>query len=240
MHIALCDDNIADRKQFERLAKRESERRTASGDLLFVDSFGSADSLLAVPRQYDAFFLDLCHTHGITGLDLTRKLLDMEITAPIVLCCSDIDYRQQSFPEQVLFLTKPIKAAELTACFDTIQEFLFAREPLIEIRNDGKTMYVRESELLYAVENKGLLEVTLTEGRSFILTETAKNFFHQLENWPTFFYPSKKYVLNGRYIKTLRWNRAVMPDGRKFTISCACLPFARTMYQKYSNNGEPS
>ena len=38
MHIALCDDNVADRKQFERLVKRESDRRAADEGILFVDS----------------------------------------------------------------------------------------------------------------------------------------------------------------------------------------------------------
>ena len=27
MHIAICDDNVADRKQLERLLKRESDKR---------------------------------------------------------------------------------------------------------------------------------------------------------------------------------------------------------------------
>lgn len=238
MHIALCDDNIADRKQFERLAKRESERRAASGELFFVDSFGSADSLLAVPRQYDAFFLDLCHTKDCDGIALAKTLLDMELCAPIVLCCSDLDYRQQPFPNRVLFLDKPIKASELTACLNHIQEMLLEREPLIEIRNDGKTIYVKEPEILYAMEKGGLLEVTLTENRSFTLMETAKNFFSQLESWPTFFCPTKKVLLNGRYIRTLRWNRVIMKDGSKFTVSCACLPFARAMFKKYTDNGE--
>ena len=30
MHIAICDDNVADRKQLERLLKRESEKRKST------------------------------------------------------------------------------------------------------------------------------------------------------------------------------------------------------------------
>ena len=41
MHIAICDDNIADRKQLERLLKRESDKRKAKTGLLFADSFGN-------------------------------------------------------------------------------------------------------------------------------------------------------------------------------------------------------
>ena len=39
MHIAVCDDNVADRKQFERLIRRESERRGKENGILFADLF---------------------------------------------------------------------------------------------------------------------------------------------------------------------------------------------------------
>ena len=240
MHIALYDDNVADRKQFERLAKRESDRRAASDGILFVDSFGSADSLLANPRQYDAFFLDVCHTPGVTGFDLVTSLLSLGINTPIVMCCSETDYRQRLFPKHVLFLEKPIKVAEFTSCLDTVQQKLSSKEPLIEIRNDGKTIYVKEAEIIYAVEKGGLLEITLTDNRTFTLMETAKNFFSQLESWPTFFCPGKKTVLNGRYIVALKWNKVIACDGKRFTVSWSCLPFARAMYQKFHQNGETS
>ena len=29
MHVAICDDNVADRRQLERLLKRESDKRSA-------------------------------------------------------------------------------------------------------------------------------------------------------------------------------------------------------------------
>ena len=118
MHIALCDDNVADRKQFERLVKRESDRRAATDGTLFVDSFGNADSLLTNPMQYDVFYIDMCKTPNITGADVVKSLKDKGVNAPIVMCCSNINYREQDFPENVIFLDKPIKADELSASID--------------------------------------------------------------------------------------------------------------------------
>ena len=40
MHIAICDDNIADRKHLERLLSRESDKRMGTPNLLYVDSYG--------------------------------------------------------------------------------------------------------------------------------------------------------------------------------------------------------
>ena len=49
MHIAICDDNVADRKQLERLLKRESDKRASSTGIIYADSFGNASALLANP-----------------------------------------------------------------------------------------------------------------------------------------------------------------------------------------------
>ena len=72
MHIALCDDNVADRKQFERLVKRESDRRAADEGILFADSFGNSESLLTNPMQYDGFYIDMCKTPGVSGADVVN------------------------------------------------------------------------------------------------------------------------------------------------------------------------
>ena len=37
MHIAICDDNIADRKQTERLLGKESDRRAKTESVLYID-----------------------------------------------------------------------------------------------------------------------------------------------------------------------------------------------------------
>ena len=51
MHVALCDDNTADRKQSERLLQRESLNRISVTGPLYVDSYGNAESLLNKPMQ---------------------------------------------------------------------------------------------------------------------------------------------------------------------------------------------
>ena len=115
MHIALCDDNVADRKQFERLMKRESDRRAATDGILYVDSFGSPEALLTNPMQYDVFYIDLCHTEGTSGADVVSALLKKGVNAPMVLCCSEINYRVLNLPDNCFFLDKPIRVSELSA-----------------------------------------------------------------------------------------------------------------------------
>ena len=59
MHLAICDDHIADRKQMERLLGRESDRRLNTTGVLYVDSFGNRDAILTTPMIYDGLFIDM-------------------------------------------------------------------------------------------------------------------------------------------------------------------------------------
>lgn len=185
MHIAVCDDNVADRHQMERLLKRESDQRREVSKPLYIDSFGNCATLLANPMQYDVFYIDMCKTEGITGMDVVAKLTSAGVNAPIVMCCSDVNYREQSFPENVLYLDKPIKTDELHKSIDHVQKLAENVESLIELREDQETFYLTESDILYAIEKGIVTIVTLTNGRTISIKSTALNFFSQVEHFPT-------------------------------------------------------
>ena len=89
MHIAICDDNIADRKQTERLLGRESDRRAKTDNVLYIDSFGKQESVLVSPMIYDMFFIDMVNTLPSTAADIVKALLNVGVTVPIVMLCSE-------------------------------------------------------------------------------------------------------------------------------------------------------
>jgi DNA-binding LytR/AlgR family response regulator len=240
MHVAVCDDNVADRKQMERLLKRESDRRALSSEGLFIDSFGNSQSLLHNSMQYDVFYVDICRTEGQTGADAANSLLSAGGGATIVLCCSDIDYRKFPFPPNVLFLDKPIKAAELSDSIDYALSIKLKALPLIELRMEvpsslGKdTIYVTEPDIMYAVEGGRTVTVTLADGRKITVVTSTANFFAHVENFPSFFSPSRKVVINGRHIKEIQRKKAVMPDGAVFRIGLYSLSYAKYIYSQYN------
>lgn len=234
MHIALCDDNVADRKQFERLIKREADRRAASEGTLFSDSFGNAASLLANPMQYDVFYIDICKTPGTTGAAVANALREKGVNAPIVMCCSEIDYRTLSLPENVFFLDKPIRAVTLSDSLDRAAALASRTEALIELRVEEKTYYLTEAELLYASGVGRKLHVRLKDGRTLILLDNAGNLFSQVERFPSFFAPTRNVILNGRYIRKISFGRAKMSDGSSFRISRRCMPYARKLLKQFA------
>lgn len=230
MHIAVCDTNVADRKQMERLLKREGDKRIST-EPLYVNFFGNAQALFASPLQYHAFYIDVCKMDGINGVDIVNRLIAQGTTALIILCCSDINYREFAFPDNVTFLDKPIKSEELSATIDHALEMMAAAESFIELRDDTDTFYVTEPDILYAVANGRHMIVSLTDGRKLSILITAANLYAQLEKYPVFLAASSKVILNGRHIQKIGVCRATMINGDSFFIHRDYIKNARAIYQ---------
>ena len=233
MHIAICDDNVADRRQLERLLKRESDKRTPTTGVLYIDSYGHPDNLLQNPLQYDAFFVDLCHTNGYQCMDVVNLLTEARSTAPIILCCSEFNYRSQSFPDKVFFLDKPVQTSSLTDILDEVQKIKDSSVPLIELREDRGTCYVAETDILYAIEDKSRhLTITLTNGRQVVINSTADNFFAQVEHYPVFLLPMRYTLINCRYIKAIRFCTITMCDGASVNAFGPALAYAKDIFRQ--------
>lgn len=235
MHIAICDDNVADRKQLERLLKRESDRRSRTTGILYADSFGNAPALLSNPMQYDVFYIDMCRTEGVCGLDVVNGLLSKGVNAPIVMCCSLVNYRELELPSNVIFLDKPIRTEELSRSIDHALSIKSEAPSLIELREDKDTYYVTEPDIVYAVEEGMYVRVTLTDGRRINVVSTAMNLFSQIEMYASFFAPSQKIIVNGRHIGSLGLRKIVMKDGSVFKTSGKCMQYARYALEEFGD-----
>lgn len=232
MHIAICDDNVADRKQLERLLKRESEKRASISGVFYVDSFGHSDKLLNNPMQYDVFFIDMCKGN-ITGIDVLNSLKALVSTAPVVLCSSEINYREYDTCDRVLFLDKPIRTSELSGILDKAQELANAAEPVIELREEQKTYYVKEEDIMYAVKSGRNMIITLANSQQVIVATSPLNLYSQLETHKTFFAPSPKTILNGRHIDKILFHRIIMRDGAKFKAPGKIIDYASHIHQQF-------
>ena len=219
MHIAVCDDNVADRKQTERLMKREADKWIADGDTFYTESFGNAQALLGTPMAYDAFMIDICHTEGLTAHNVVEQLRAKGVIAPMIMVCSDVNYREQDFEEGTLFLDKPLQPAKIHEAMLKVKEYTLSKEPLIELRGE-ETLYVKDDEILYAEQNGYTSKVTLSNGRIVIARTDVSNLFDELrEEHRSFILLGTKAMINIDHVTSVRFHRATMIDGRKFSVS---------------------
>ena len=221
MHIAVCDDNFADRHQMERLLGRESDKEGDSSRMYYVDSYGSPETMLAHPKAYDLFFIDVCRTEGLSSLGIVTSLINKGATAPFVLCISNLNYRKMAFPENTLFLDKPIKVAELRAVIEEAKKLKQQAPDTIELRKITETIYANVSDVIYAYEKDEKTYVILRDGQKLESVGKLWLFKRALEEkHPEFIYANKKTLINCYCVKGLsRLGLAVTDTGKKIFLT---------------------
>lgn len=255
MHIAVCDDNIADRKQMERLLERASDRRIHTTGVFYIDSFGNVEAVMHAPMLYNAFFIDMT-SGSVNGFQLARKLIDAGVTAPIVLCVSTINYRavieaaiaevpsdgiensnheilRRKLKTQIRYLNKPVRVSELDEVLDYCIEQKSQIIPTIELRGEKDTLYVYEDEIMYAEKDGNYAHVTLTEDRQIDILSTMRSLYTQVADYDHFFPISEQVFVNVSFIEKLSLLKLSMKDGRSFTVSPLELSLVKKAIEAY-------
>ena len=236
LHIALCDSDPGDRKQMERLLGRESDKRLHTTGGFYVDTFGSAGSLIAAPMVYDVYFLDaideVCDSY-----EIAKALREKGILSPIVYCISKIDYHNSGelLPNSV-FMNKPIKVAELALVLD---EIIAQKKdnyiPTIELRSNYETFYVEGRNVLYFVGDGYSVDVHMKDGTIKTATAFMSSLWSDLYSFPDFQIISKTTIVNTRYAAKVGLFSVTMLDSTKHSITHR---FKKRLRYKVAKNRE--
>ncbi len=214
VYLAICDTNIADRKQLERLLTREKDRRLAeNGDVLYIESFGSEEALLATPVKYDMFFADLTD-ENTNGMDTAKKLRLSGITAPVVLCSSSVDYRSYgNTPDNIICIDKPVNAGQISHLVDVATQFSGSKIRPLEVRCQKETYFIKPEELIKAVPiDSFLTRLSLTDGRIIDMSDSIDSFYKQCRLHGCFI-RCKKDIVNICHITSAAKNGFTLSNG---------------------------
>ena len=224
MHIAVCDDNIADRKQTERLLGRQSDRFfKETGERLYIDSYGNVDAFMQHPQMYHGLFVDMTSSQ-CDGFEIAKMLLHEGITRPIVLCSSTIDYREKLKnsdvkADNILFLDKPIRVAELTAIMDEIRERMGEPTQTMELRGREETIYAKGDDIICIRKKGAELRVFLTDDRTIDIIEDIYNFYDQCNIFPQICPVSDTGLVNVNHVKKTSFGKVTMDNDISLKVS---------------------
>jgi len=230
MLVAICDDNVADRKQTERLMGREADKWIKAGDPVYVYSYGSAVSLLANFMQYDAMILDFSKSKETTINDFIQKAHEAGGTGCFVICNTN----GEEISEDYLELPKPITVDRLHEVLVKVKEIRESMDTSkIEIRADQSTIYCEEEDILYAVADAFGTRIHLKDGRTPKVNETIDTFFENIQvKHETFVMPNFTSIVNIRYIEKIKFNKATMCDGTRFPASGGTGKYMKMVMEK--------
>lgn len=216
MHIAICDNNIADRKQMERLLGRESDIRKKTTGVLYIDSFGDSASLLNAPMLYDLFFLDL-QENNLQTIHLAEELRHAGVTAPIVLCYQEISEQPPSVPS-LHHLKKPVSAKDLPPIIDMALAAKAAATHTVEIRCEKSTQYIEPEKMVYAVPQGHLTLLHFESGEIISMLGNLNDLYYLLESTKKFIFAKKNMLVNLDCIASLSFFKLGLKNGKSFPI----------------------
>ena len=226
MHIAICDDNVADRKHLERLLSRESDKRAGTPNILYVDSYGEKMHFLANPLKYNLIFMDMSTEPGIVEF-IIEHLNAMGYHAPLVLYSDKIDYTQiPNLPDYVVHAQKPYIP-------DPLPEFLALGDAnvtghvvTVSVHKDSVLTHIPKYMIMYAVEENDACRLHLTDGTSVAVDERIDELRQLFEPYEEFARVNRSSIANFKYVSAVMPITLVMQDSRELKI-----PFLR--YREY-------
>lgn len=222
MHIAICDDNVADRKQLERLMGREADKWIANGDALYIFTYGSAESIMADQMQFDAIILDITESDKYTTLSLVDRLRALGKTSVMVISSKeDIDAENR---EDIDFLPKPVSPSLLHDVITRVRKRMDTYVKKIELRGQYETLYVMDKEIMHARQMGEITRVKLSNGRSIDVSGTAEKMYGFISvSHDMFFMPNKKGLINLDYMVNSNPFSVKMSDGEKYSLAVTAI-----------------
>ena len=233
--IAILDDNPADRKQAERLLSRERDSRSASGEVLYFDAYGSEEALLPHRLRYDLILIDIT---GSTrdGMMAAADLMHNGIDCQIVLASSKVDYEAKyGQTDGIRYLKKPLLQKDFSHLADLAIQCRLTRPPRLELRGDRETIYVRQDEILYAKDCGYYTLTALSENRSFHAAGRLTALAAQLDP-SCFLYINKNTVINLNAVASYSGSSFKMTDGAKIRFNLFSKPRIVKAYARFAES----
>lgn len=218
MHIAICDDNVADRKQTERLMGRESDKWNSNGVPLYYYSFGSVDSLLANSMKFDVIILDVSNADAERFGDILKKMTSKGMDG--VLVYSNPLFDEAVKNREAIYMPKPFNLDSLHQGIGRLREIFSNKVGMIELRGLMETLYVTEDEIMYAVPDADYTIVTLTEYRKIRVHGFSDNFYEEIRAaHDCFILTGFMNILNVNYVASVGLMSVTMCDGKRFRVN---------------------
>lgn len=218
MHIAICDDNVADRKHLERLLSRESDKRAGTPNILYVDSFGDKEHFLRNPLMYDMIFMDMASSPE-TAKEIIHQLILMGFHAPLVLYSSSTDYTTFSeLPDTTVHRKKPYTAEPLPELLKLGDAHVRRNIVLVSVTCEDGEHFVETGNILYCTPSAKGSVLTLQDSAPLEILENINAFQVIVLPHQEFCRVSKNLIVNVQLATMITPFFLIMQNYKEFSI----------------------
>lgn len=216
MYISIIADNIADRKQLERLMKRSHDALAEEVKGMYVDYFGNAQAALHAPMKYNLFILDTIED-SLAEL-IIAQLRNQSVPGPICVCrkngvpCSF----EENTPE-LWTIDKPISQLALNELvLKAFAHQVANTVETLEIRGKEKTYYVEPDDVLYATGDDIANYIYLKDGNCILQYGAFEDLYHIVFDDKRYALFKKDVLVNKNHIDSMDKHTLTLTNGQTF------------------------
>lgn len=202
IHIAFIEDNLNNQKEFDRYLEHYKEQNQL---VCSISYFEDGETFLKSFRQnlYDLIFIDII-LPGISGMDLARKIREMDDKTLLVFATNAPQYAVQGYSVNAQdYLLKPVSEFDFQQLLKRCLVHIADREEkyLLFTLSDG-VKRVRISQITYIESLRHKITVH-TDQEDFLISETMKELEQRLTPY-YFFRCNNGYLVNLKRVTGFR------------------------------------
>jgi len=184
-----------------------------------IQKYSSGEELLEGNlKDIDILLLDI-QMGQINGMDVARKIREVDNRMEIIFITSLIDYVQEGYEVRAYrYLLKPIESEKLKKHVSTcIKEIEVNKKNYILIKNKSNTYKIHSNEIKYVeVQKKDMSIHTINKDLEvrYSLEKIEKDL-----NLDKFVRCHKSYLVNLSYVENIKLNTLVLESGEEVPVS---------------------
>ena len=151
LKIAICDDNVSIRTKFVEMLYIILEKNNIDGEVVFETDNPNEFYDYVVRNHVDVALLDVDLRAEMTGIDLAKKIREVDISLKIVFTTAHIEYMMLSFKVQTFdYLIKPISSEKLEECIIRLTQCTYTdNNNFLKIKAGPITHMVNKNDIIF-------------------------------------------------------------------------------------------
>ncbi|MBP3857375.1 MAG: LytTR family transcriptional regulator DNA-binding domain-containing protein [Ruminiclostridium sp.] len=236
--VAVCDTQKTELASVEAIIKEWLEDAgNAQPRLELFSDIRTAREKLAGGFGADIYVIGV-PPHGASSVELAHIIRRLQPDVPIIINAATRAYAFEAYEIRVLrYLLRPAERTELLSALDFA---LLVHRALpadtITVRMPGESRTLNTADVVYVENNVRSMRYILRDGST--LTGTRRNisfeeFFSPLLQSGRFVQPHKSFIINIRYIRSVKSSSVVMTNGIQVPISRRHVAEVQEAYRRF-------
>ncbi|MDO4337971.1 MAG: LytTR family DNA-binding domain-containing protein [Eubacteriales bacterium] len=232
-HIAVCDDEAADRDQIREMTEEACRTEKIQAEVFCYETARELLDEIQNGKEYEVLLLDVLMP-AQDGMELARALRSQKVETEIVFISSNREMALQGYEvAAVRYLAKPLEMEKLTEAVRFCYGKLRSHEEIL-LPVDG---YMRK------IAPKDIYYIEIIGRKSRIMQETQEwdtgfsiRELEEILSGKGFVRCHQSFLVNFRHVKNFRTSSMELTDGRSVPVSKHRVKEVRQAFFEYMKN----